>query len=74
MEAVFDDPRSHRRCSGRTGSHDETALPESLADSQISPGGNVVLTTRWGILPYGDVTEELSMKAPMSVSKPADLG
>ena len=27
-----------------------------------------------GILPIGDGTEELSMKAPMSVSKPADLG
>ena len=26
------------------------------------------------IQPNGDVTEELSMKAPMSVSKPADLG
>ena len=25
VEAVFDDPRSHRRCNGRTGSHDETA-------------------------------------------------
>ena len=42
MEAVFDDPRSHRRCSGRTGGHDETAKPESLDDSQGSPGGNVV--------------------------------
>ena len=27
-----------------------------------------------GILPEGDDTEELSMKAPMSLSKPADLG
>ena len=26
------------------------------------------------IKPIGDDTEELSMKAPMSVSKPADLG
>ena len=26
------------------------------------------------IKPYGDDTVELSMKAPMSVSKPADLG
>ena len=25
VEAVFDDPRSHRRRSGRTGGHDETA-------------------------------------------------
>ena len=32
------------------------------------------LKTGGGILPIGDDTEELSMKAPMSVSKPADLG
>ena len=32
------------------------------------------LKTGGGILPDGDDTEELSMKAPMSVSKPADLG
>ena len=32
------------------------------------------LKTGKGILPDGDGTEELSMKAPMSVSKPADLG
>ena len=32
------------------------------------------LKTGRGILPNRDGTEELSMKAPMSVSKPADLG
>src|SRR3954465_3939899 len=32
------------------------------------------LKTGKGILPDRDDTEELSMKAPMSVSKPADLG
>ena len=32
------------------------------------------LKTGRGILSDGDDTEELSMKAPMSVSKPADLG
>ena len=32
------------------------------------------LKTGGGILPDCDDTEELSMKAPMSVSKPADLG
>ena len=31
------------------------------------------LKTGKGILPDGDGTEELSMKAPMSVSKPVDL-
>ena len=42
MEAIFDDMRSHHRCSGRTGGHDETAKPESLADGQGSSDGNVV--------------------------------
>ena len=32
------------------------------------------LITRQAIKPYHDDTVELSMKAPMSVSKPADLG
>ena len=32
------------------------------------------LKTGCGILPNGDDIVELSMKAPMSVSKPADLG
>ena len=32
------------------------------------------LTTRRAIAPYDDDALELSMKAPMSVSKPADLG
>ena len=42
--------------------------------ARAPPAVMLLLTTRRGILPYGDTTEELSMKAPMSVSKPADLG
>ena len=38
------------------------------------PAVTLLLTTRRGILPYGDATEELSMKALLSVSKLADLG
>ena len=45
------------------------------------PRPNMVIRTRGAILGRtkvtsrtGDDTEELSMKAPMSVSKPADLG
>ena len=34
----------------------------------------IVVDDRRSIEPIGDDTEELSMKAPMSVSKPADLG
>ena len=42
--------------------------------ARAPPAVMLLLTMRRGILPYGDVTGELSMKAPMSVSKPADLG
>ena len=38
------------------------------------PAVMLFLTMRRGILAYGDGTMELSMKAPMSVSKPVDLG
>ena len=34
----------------------------------------IVVDDEGAIKPYGDDTVELSMKAPMSVSKPADLG
>ena len=50
------------------------------AESKICPGRKVSpWTASWlmieeAIGPNGDNTEELSMKAPMSVSKPADLG
>ena len=44
--------------------------PAAKAPSEVVPS----LKTTRDILPFGDGTEELSMKAPMSVSKPADLG
>ena len=44
--------------------------PTARAPSEVV----LSLTTRRAIKPYGDGTVELSMKAPMSVSKPADLG
>ena len=42
--------------------------------SRESPWTASRLTSEEAIEPKGDDTEELSMKAPMSVSKPADLG
>ena len=51
-----------------------------LPNTKICPGRKVSPWTAslWmiegGIKPFGDGTAELSMKAPMSVSKPADLG
>ena len=44
--------------------------PEARAPPEVIPS----LITRRAINPIFDVTVELSMKAPMLVSKPADLG
>ena len=41
---------------------------------KVSPWTASLLMIEGAIGPKGDDTEELSMKAPMSVSKPADLG
>ena len=41
---------------------------------KVSPRTASLLMIKGAIGPNGDGTEELSMKAPMSVSKPADLG
>ena len=49
-------------------------------NTKICPGRKVppwtasLLTIKGAIKPFGDGTTELSMKAPMWVSKPADLG
>ena len=42
-------------------------------ETRASPKAMLSLMTRRAIDPVIDVTVELSMKAPMSVSKPADL-
>ena len=44
--------------------------PEARAPLEVIPS----LITRRAINPVFDVTAELSMKAPMLVSKPVDLG
>ena len=41
---------------------------------KVSPWTASLLTIEGAIEPFGDGTVELSMKAPMSMSKPADLG
>ena len=73
-EVIFDDLRGHRRLKGRAGGHDEAAKTEGLPQGQGSSGDDISLRIRRAINPLGDGTSELSMKAPMSVSKPADLG
>ena len=46
MEAIFDDPRSHRRLNGRTGGHGKAAQPEGLAWRQCSFGDDIVLENK----------------------------
>ena len=57
----------------RVGPQCEAAEHEDLSGGKVSPG-TVLLTVAEAINPYSNDTEELSMKAPMSVSKPVDLG
>ena len=47
---------------------------EDLSGEKVSPWTASPSMIVGAIKPKGDDTEELSMKAPMSVSKPADLG
>ena len=51
----------------------EAAEYEDLAGEKVSPC-TALLMIDGAIEPCSDDTEKLSMKAPMSVSKPADLG
>ena len=58
----------------RIGPQSEAAEDEDLSGRKVSPWTVSLLMIKGAIGPKGDDTEELSMKAPMSVSKPADLG
>ena len=58
----------------RIGPQCKAAEYEDLWGRKVSPWTASLLMIEEAIEPIGDDTEELSMKAPMSVSKPADLG
>ena len=58
----------------RVGPQYEAAEYEDLSWEETSPLIALLPMIEGAIKPYGDGTVELSMKAPMSVSKPADLG
>ena len=58
----------------RIGPQSEAAEDEDMSGSKVSPWTTSLLMIGGAIGPKDDDTEELSMKAPMSVSKPADLG
>ena len=59
--------------ANRVGTQREAAEYENLASGEISPE-TVSLLIESSIESFVNSTEELSMKAPISVSKPADLG
>ena len=58
----------------RVGPQYEAAEYKICPGRKVSPWTTSLLTIEGAIKPFVDGTVELSMKAPMSVSKPADLG
>ena len=58
----------------RVGPQCEAAEYEDLSGEEGFPWTTSLLTIEGAIEPFVDGTVELSMKAPMSVSKLADLG
>ena len=58
----------------RVGPQYKAAEYEDLSRDKNLTLDHIVATIEGAIKPYGDDTKELSIKAPMSVSKPADLG
>ena len=58
----------------RIGSQCKAAEYEDLSGRKVSPWITSLLMIGEAIGPKSDDTEELSFKAPMSVSKPEDLG
>ena len=58
----------------RVGPQCKAAEYEDLSGRKVSPRIASLLMIEEAIGPKSDDTEELSMKAPMSVSKPVDLG
>ena len=58
----------------RVGPQYEATEYEDLSGEKVPPRIASLLTIEGAIEPFVDDTVELSMKAPMSVSKPADLG
>ena len=60
----------------RIGPQCKAAEHEDLSGEESFSADSVIIddSSEGSIKPFSDSTEELSMKAPMSVSKPADLG
>ena len=60
--------------ANRIGPQCEAAEYEDLSGEENLTLDRIVTDFKGDIEPYGEGTLELSMKAPMSVSKPTDLG
>ena len=58
----------------RVGPQCKAAEYKDLSGRKVSPWTASLSMVEGAIKPNGDNTEELSMKAPMPVSKSADLG
>ena len=58
----------------RIGPQSEAPKTKICPGRKVSPWTASLLMIKGAIGPKGDDAEEPSMKAPMSVSKPADLG
>ena len=58
----------------RIGPQCEATEYEDLSGEKSLTLDCIAIDDRRSLKPNGDDTEELSMKAPMSVSKPTDLG
>nr|BDI54554.1 Protein IQ-DOMAIN 32 [Triticum aestivum] len=60
--------------TGRVGVQNDAAEREKLAGDKDVPGVDAIFDDQASHRSFDDLTAELPMKAPMSVSKPADLG
>ena len=62
------------KVTGRVSLYDDAAKREELVEVEGIPGVVAIADDQVSHRSFGDPTGELSMKAPMSVSKPTHLG
>ena len=60
--------------TGRVGVQNNAAEREKPAGGEDVPGVDAISDHQASNQSFGDPTGELSMKAPMSMSRPVDLG
>ena len=62
------------KMTGRVSMQNDAVECKKLARDEDVPGVDAISDDKASHRPFDDPTMELSTKAPMSVSKPADLG